>query len=572
MKLLLSQLRKAGFLMRKNQQTDSDPDGIPPERREVEKSIAYREARNAREPIDSARGEEAVVRSRRWSTQAFVRESITVVLLLALFLVRTSQTSGHQNDGGGGGGSPNIAMFQPASCPFNLGEGLVEGQQVNCGFVRVPENREINDGKTVNLAVVIFKAPQYMHSTDPSPMLRIDGGPGESSLDASAHFITTQNYKSFIFDHDLIMFDQRGVGYSTPSIACPEVVMSATNMLAINEKTARACHDRLVSEGINLNNFNVLQNAADVADLIHALGYRQMTLYGVSYGTRLVLTVMRLHPEVVRAVVLDSVYPPNHNRNELTSAAQRAFTLLFQRCAANAYCNAKYPNLQRVFYNLVDQLNAHPINFIYTVPGTQRQYTIPSYTGDTLISTIYGDFYIAATIPLLPDLIFQAKAQAHDHLPVRYGSTSGPVNWGMFFSTECSEDWPFLTQQDISNSRQGVTPQIARVLGGTEQAEYNICQFWKVQTVPIAQKQPVFSNIPTLVLAGEYDQITPPSSSQEVANNLSHSYYILFPGVGHGVLYQSTCANQIVSAFENHPEQQPDSSCLAQMSARHSSN
>ena len=130
-----------------------------------------------------------------------------------------------------------------------------------------------------------------------------------------------------------------------------------------------ACHDRLVKSGINLNAFTTLENAADVHDLIRALGYQQVNLEGVSYGTRLALTVMRLYPADLRSVVLNSVLPPQVNAfTSIPRAAARAFDVLFQGCAADPYCNATYPHLQAVFYQLVADLNTTPITFQATPP------------------------------------------------------------------------------------------------------------------------------------------------------------------------------------------------------------
>ena len=69
----------------------------------------------------------------------------------------------------------------------------------------------------------------------------------------------------------------------------------------------------------------------------------------------------------------------------------------------------------------------------------------------------------------------------------------------------------------------------------------------------------------TLVLAGEYDPITPPSNGQEVAQDLTHSNYFLFPGQGHGQEYSSDCSDQIISAFEDTPDQRPSGTCISQM-------
>ncbi len=505
---------------------------------------------------------------------------LAALVLLAVILVGVSRiipnTASSSKTAAQPGTTPTTApghptaAFQSAQCPFQVGAGITQGQQLSCGYVTVPENRATSSSNKVRLAVAIFRAPQYMNKPDPAPVLRLDGGPGGASLDNFAKFVTSANYSSLIFDHDQVMFDQRGIGYSTPSLQCKELIQlqySTSDVSAQNyEQQARACHDRLVSQGIDLNGFNTLQDAADVSDLVHALGYQKMTIYGVSYGTRLALTVMRLYPGVVHASVLDSVYPPNHNRSDLPADAQRVFNVLFQGCAKDPNCNARYPNLQSVFYNLVDTLNAHPVSYRTTDQNSGNSYTVPLSGGD-LVGWLFSSLYVTQIIPLLPQTIFQVQARDYSQISriegfIGFDST---ISDGMFYSVECGEDWPFLTQQDITKSEQGITPQIASVFGSGEQQEFDVCQFWNVQKVPAAQKQAVVSDLPTLVLSGEYDPITPPSNGQETANNLSHGYFFIFPGQGHGQEYSSDCSNSIINAFENDPSQKPSDACIAQM-------
>lgn len=449
----------------------------------------------------------------------------------------------------------HTAAFQPAHCPFKLGAGIVEGKQVNCGYVTVPENRNADNNHKVRLAVAIFKSKRFMASADPTPVVRLEGGPGGATLDGLASKITSTNYNARVFNHDLVMFDQRGIGHSTPSLDCK------------SGEGVQGCHDRLVRQGVDLNGFNTLQNAADVADLIRALGYPQMTVYGVSYGTRLALTVMRLHPEVVHAAVLDSVYPTTRTFSEVPSSAQRAFDTLFQGCAKDPGCNAKYPDLERTFYTLVNQWNAHPISFTVTDPATQKQQVIP-FSGNDLVAIMRGLLYPTRALPALPQFIYQLHEHNYRTLSLLISASMAEgqlTESGMFLTTECSEDMPFMKPQDLAKAQQGLRPEISGAISGALQSWLNACRIWNVKAVPAEQKQPVISAIPTLVLSGEYDPITPPSYGQEAAQRLSLSYHFLFPGQGHGQEYSSPCSNLIISEFQDNPYQRPSDACMSQM-------
>jgi pimeloyl-ACP methyl ester carboxylesterase len=467
------------------------------------------------------------------------------------------------------------AAFHAAPCTFKLGDGIIEGKMVKCGYVTVPEDRSLNNGRIVRLALAIFKSPSV--KVDPYPVIRLDGGPGGPSLDDWAHYVTAANYNTFVFNHDLVMFDQRGTGYSQPSLNCPEILNLQFSTISqhfsrqqgekLQVQAAQACHDRLVRMGIDLNAYNTLENAADVRDIIHAIGYQQMTLYGVSYGTRLALTVMRLYPSVIHAVVLDSVYPPQKNRNAVPNAAERVFHVLFQGCAADPNCNRHYPNLENVFYKLVNDLNTKPISFPTTDPATNKNYTA-SFAGDDLIFWLYSALYVTEFIPQLPQIIFQIRDHNYSQLSQIYGFVEFDDTFsdGLFYSAECSEDWAFLTQQDIAKAIQGVDSPMQPAWASELQTEYDICKLWKVNPLPVTQKQPVTSNIPTLILSGEYDPITPPANGQLTEQTLKNSYYFLFPGMGHGEEYNSDCADSIISNFEDNPNIKPSGVCINNLS------
>ncbi len=111
-----------------------------------------------------------------------------------------------------------------------------------------------------------------------------------------------------------------GARLSTPALDCPEIIAAKREIAAGRLRAeaadaglveaATTCRSRLVTAGADLNGYTSAEAADDIEDLRVALGYPQLNLYALSYGTRLALTVARRHPTSVRAMVLDSALPP----------------------------------------------------------------------------------------------------------------------------------------------------------------------------------------------------------------------------------------------------------------------
>ncbi|HEX6305128.1 MAG TPA: alpha/beta fold hydrolase, partial [Anaerolineales bacterium] len=207
----------------------------------------------------------------------------------------------------------------------------------------MPENRARPEGSLIQLHVAVFRSRSEEPEND--PVVHLAGGPGSSSLGV-AGYILGQGMDAILEQRDLILFDQRGTGYSQPRLDCPEREALTPTLLegSLSQRAEqdaivealRECRERLTEEGVDLSAYNSAASAADVNDLRRALGYTKINLYGVSYGTRLGLTVMRDYPQAVRSAVLDSAYPPQVNLyTSLAPNAERAFNQLFAGCTAD---------------------------------------------------------------------------------------------------------------------------------------------------------------------------------------------------------------------------------------------
>ena len=379
-----------------------------------------------------------------------------------------------------------IAHFEKSKCQFPLQTGFVDGQNVHCGFLVVPEDRNDPHSASIQLAVAIFKTPSATPA--PDPIIFLQGGPGGRLIQDYAPLVMTHqlDLATQFGNHDLILIDQRGTGYSKPSLQCPEYIdvlhMTDENLTPSQQVTQQdnaliQCHDRLVKSGINLSAYTTYNDAADIHDLIDALDYKQVNLYGVSYGTRLALEVMRAFPQHIRSVVLDSTVPAQLSLlTSLPSDLARVYSVLFKGCAADSSCSAKYPNLQSVFYADVASLNGHPATFQTQDPETNKTYTV-IFTGNAFADLLYSSFYATTIIPALPEMIYQVRQGDFKIPSLLYGPffLDDSVNWGVYFSVECAEDVDFDTPQEVATAGQAYPQQIRSYeLSGLE-GEFPVC-------------------------------------------------------------------------------------------------
>ena len=457
--------------------------------------------------------------------------------------------------------------LEPSACPFTLPDhpGVVD-----CGRIIVPENRRgANDGQTISIAVAVFRS--ISQNKFPDPIFYLEGGPGGKSLD-SIQYAYTNLVAPYVSNRDFIIFDQRGVGYSEPALDCPELLELELALLDddISEEesnrvyldTLGDCRSRLDGAGVDLASYNSFENAADIEDIRQVLGYDRINLYGISYGTRLALTMMRDYPDAIRSVILDSPVPVQGDlQADIPGHIDGAFRQFFDGCASDRACQAAYPELEDDFYALVERLDARPALFPVTYFFTGDRYNV-LFSGEDLINILFQSLYSDEIFPLMPRVIDDAGQENYDLLSQIYANfliNNEFISFGMYYSVNCQEEFAFSNRDRVA-AESAAYPGLVDYLDDWP-TTFAACDIWDVGVADSIENRPVTSDIPTLIMAGQYDPITPDRWARLVEADLERDTYLLFPAVGHGVTTSDNCAAGIADAFFDDPISAVDLSC-----------
>jgi pimeloyl-ACP methyl ester carboxylesterase len=385
---------------------------------------------------------------------------------------------------------------------------------VECGTIAVPQVRNDPASGTFNLGVAVFRSVSFPSA--PDPVVYLAGGPGENAL-AGIPFIFDEVFAPFLAQRDVIVFDQRGAGFSQPGANCGEFISLAEETLdealSVDEAIHRGiaaskeCRDRLGANGINLSALNTTESAADVDTLRRALGYETWNLLGISYGTRLAQTVMRDYPEGVRSVILDSTVPIAIDLIAATPASiDRAFQALFDACASDAACSRNYPDLEGVLGTAFDLLNETPVAGRVTNVLRAEEFESVA-TGNDLVDQLFQGLYSTDVIPLLPELITLAAEGDVGLLDLLRGVSLANfdfISTGMGIAVQCREEAHFTSLEALEAGAADL-PDFRRYFSGTQVYGTDLletCAYWDVDGAPPIENEPVVSGIPTLVLAG----------------------------------------------------------------------
>ena len=431
-----------------------------------------------------------------------------------------------------------------------------------CGMLSVPVDYAKPDGAVARIAMIRFKATgQKVGSLVVNP-----GGPGESGIQAAASLVGAMP-QSIRQAFDLVGFDPRGVGASTPAVWCnsdedndqlradPDVDYSPAGVAHIESQTkdfVARCVKKMGNEF--LANVGTASVVKDLDAIRATLGDEKLTYLGYSYGTRIGSAYAEAYPQKVRAMILDGAVDPNADPTEAdirqAAAFQTAFDDYAKDCAKSSDCplGTDPTKAVDVYKSLVDPLVQSPVK-----------------TKDPR-GLSYSDAIVGTILPLYSPNLWRHLTQALSELKDGGGDTMlaladlymGRDENGHYdnstdvrVAVNCVDEPPVTDREKVidEDRRSRVVAPFMSYGEFTGDAPLGTCAFWPVPATSKPHEIEAAGLPPILVISTTNDPATPYQAGVDLARELGGSL-LTFQGTQHTVVFQGNgCVDDIAAKY-----------------------
>ena len=443
---------------------------------------------------------------------------LTFVFFLGLLASLQTSSVAHQN-----GDAITLKPCEPRGIPG----------PAKCGKFEVFENRSTRQGRKISLNIIVL--PATSDKREPDPFFYFAGGPGSgASEDAQG---IAQAFAKIREHRDLVFVDQRGTGQSH-ALDC--TFFDALKPQSYFEyffplEDVRKCRAELESKA-ELTLYTTTIAMDDIDEVRRALGYDKINLFGASYGTRAAMVYLRQHPKSVRTVMLQGVSPTNmYLPGDYPVQTERALQGVLAECATDEACNKAFPNIKNEAQAVLARLIKGPVDVEFQVSGVASSIKVTlsrNLAAEAIRYMLYNPGG-ASRVPLFLHQAAEGNFAPLAQTAFRFRRTLvGTGSNGMYLTVTCAEDIPWVKRSE--GESKGF--KLNTFLGDYRlEQQREACALWPRATVDADYFKPVRSDVPVLILTGEWDPVTPPANGEFVARTLPNNLQIVVPHGAHGL-------------------------------------
>jgi pimeloyl-ACP methyl ester carboxylesterase len=429
-----------------------------------------------------------------------------------------------------------LGQIKFSSCEIGKGLSLTKAE---CGYLTVPLNFAEASGRTIKLHVALIAANARKPEADPAVYLA--GGPGQSA---------SESYGQIASGFREILKTRHALKCKMPDDAALQTPDPAAARAMV-----QAC---LREQDVDPRFFTTTDATHDLEALRIAIDAPMLNLIGFSYGTRVAQQFAMHFPNSTRSLILDGIAP-----NELILGSEHAQALdealakQFARCAKDKVCSARFGDPAATLAQLYLDLKANPREISMPDPLSGKTTTFPlGLSALQGMARFYA--YASETSALLPLLLDEAK-QGRPQALVAQGQMAGQtigdaMSYGMQLSVMCAEDAEFL-RPNANDANRLLGNEMAEMLGTQ-------CAEWPKGARPKDFFQPLKSTIPTLLISGELDPVTPPRYGEAVLKGLANAVHVVAPAMGHVNLSRGCIPKLAATFLQNMQPKLLDTDCV----------
>jgi len=413
------------------------------------------------------------------------------------------------------------------------------------------------------------------------------GGPGGEGISTGG---LTWFSDGILEHYDIVFFDQRGIGLSSP-LSCPDAYAKdflnyltqvdtagqegydtpAEQQAAIEEARTyvEGCVAEIGIEPAKLNFYGTNQVAEDLDSFREVIGDQKVWMYGVSYGTAVAETYAYAHPDRLAGLVLDGTINKTLSGEEGALSQEKAFdkvlVAVLKSCNEDPSCAADMGKEAVAAYDdLAAAVSRNPIKYQFPLPSGRT--VGGTFTFNQLeFTTAYQMYSLSGRMLYLRAL---AAAVHGDIIPMTrlmYNNTTidpetftylGDPTFSdtMFLGVLCTDDSYFSGTQEeriaktieAGQASNGTVPRLdGSVYTGLD------CAFWPSSPKEVVKRAPlVLQGVPTFVLNATLDPATPFEEGKFVYEHLADGYHLYVEGGRHSIYgWGFDCPDKYITDF-----------------------
>lgn len=499
--------------------------------------------------------------------------ALTVTLAAALALSGCGILPFFPGGGGGGGAErpgPTGEQVAAELAPFYTQELEWRGcgGRIDCTEVTVPLDWSAPTGATIEIAIARHKAS----GTPLGSLLVNPGGPGGSGFDFVQRSASAIVSPRVLAEYDIIGFDPRGVGNSTPiecytttdeqdhylygTYASPYGTQGWLDELTTREQRWAATCER--NTGALLGHLDAASVARDMDVIRAVLGDSELHYLGYSYGTYLGTVYAELFPEKVGRMVLDGAVDPLVGDLEALTIQMAGFDSALR--AYMEWCLER--GAECPFRGSTDAALASVRQMLDTVDARGFVASDGRELDSATVATgIVFTLYSEGSWPALSELFTQLRRGDADTVFLYADAYNGRTPYGyddnsmdIYTAVTCNEGNLATDGVDVFEGLERIdaaAPILGRYAAYDDYAVLKVvCSNWPV---PVAQLPETFTAegaAPIMVIGTTNDPATPYANAVSLAKQLSSGFLVSYEGEGHTIYAHGVaCIDDTVDAY-----------------------